>query len=68
MRRRRGSPSDEFLETIACQYLIRDRGYAASLATEYFVTPRTVVSWGGEGPRPGACSVTHPFAVPSVDI
>lgn len=44
MRRRRHL-SDEFLETIAREYLVRGRGYAASLAREYFVTPRTVVSW-----------------------
>lgn len=43
--RRRGILSDEFLTTIAREYLARGRGYAASLAEEYFVTPRTVVSW-----------------------
>ncbi len=43
--RRRGLLSDEFLTTIAREYLARGRGYAASLAHEYFVTPRTVVSW-----------------------
>jgi hypothetical protein len=43
--RRRGVLSDEFLTTIAREYLARGRGYAASLAHEYFVTPRTVVSW-----------------------
>ena len=43
--RRRGVLSDEFLTTIAREYLARGRGYAASLADEYFVTPRTVVSW-----------------------
>ena len=37
--------TDEFLTTIAREYLARGRGYAASLAQEYFVTPRTVVSW-----------------------
>lgn len=37
--------TDEFLTTIAREYLARGRGYAASLASEYFVTPRTVVSW-----------------------
>ncbi|MCX6484754.1 MAG: hypothetical protein NT146_16150 [Mycobacterium sp.] len=37
--------TDEFLTTIAREYLARGRGYAASLAEEYFVTPRTVVSW-----------------------
>lgn len=42
---RRRTLSDEFLETIAREYLVRGRGYAASLAREYFVTPRTVVSW-----------------------
>ena len=43
--RRRGTLSDEFLTTIAREYLARGRGYTASLAEEYFVTPRTVVSW-----------------------
>lgn len=43
--RRRGALSDEFLTTIAREYTVRGRGYAASLAHEYFVTPRTVVSW-----------------------
>lgn len=44
-RRRQGSLSDEFLETIAREYLRRGRGYATSLADEYFVSPRTVISW-----------------------
>ena len=43
--RRRGVLSDEFLTTIAREYLARGRGYAKSMATDYFVTPRTVVSW-----------------------
>lgn len=43
--RRRRYLSEEFLETIAREYLVRGRGYAASLAGEYFVSPRTVVSW-----------------------
>lgn len=43
--RRRRYLSDEFLEAIAREYLVRGRGYAASLAREYFVSPRTVVSW-----------------------
>jgi hypothetical protein len=43
--RRRGALSDEFLTAIAAEYVARGRGYAASLAHEYFVTPRTVVSW-----------------------
>ena len=37
--------SDEFLATVAREYLLRGRGYAASLAAEYCVSPRTVVSW-----------------------
>lgn len=44
-RRRKGALSDEFLETIVREYLVRGRGYALSLADEYYVTPRTVVSW-----------------------
>lgn len=43
--RRRGNLTDEFLTTIAREYLARGRGYTASLARDYFVTPRTVVSW-----------------------
>lgn len=43
--RRRRNLTDEFLITIAREYLVRGRGYAASLAQEYFVTPRTVISW-----------------------
>ncbi len=43
--RRRGVLTDEFLTTIAREYLARGRGYAASLAAEYSVTPRAVVSW-----------------------
>jgi hypothetical protein len=43
--RRRQVLTDEFLIAIAREYLARGRGYAASLAGEYFVTPRTVVSW-----------------------
>lgn len=43
--RRRRYLSDEFLGMIAREYLLRGRGYAASLADEYFVSPRTVVSW-----------------------
>ncbi len=43
--RRRGILSDEFLTTIAREYLARRRGYAQSMAKDYFVTPRTVVSW-----------------------
>jgi hypothetical protein len=43
--RRRGNLTDGFLTTIAREYLARGRGYAASLAQEYFVAPRTVVSW-----------------------
>ena len=44
-QRRKGNLTDEFLTAIAREYLARGRGYAASLAREYFVTPRTVVSW-----------------------
>lgn len=43
--RRRGSLSDEFLTTIAREYLVRGRGYAAGIAADYCVSPRTVVSW-----------------------
>jgi hypothetical protein len=44
-RARQRNLSDEFLTTIAREYTVRGRGYAASLAKEYVVSPRTVVSW-----------------------
>ncbi len=44
-RARQRNLSDEFLTTIAREYTLRGRGYAASLAKEYVVSPRTVVSW-----------------------
>ena len=34
-----------FPTTIARDYLARGPGYTTSLARQYFVTPRTVVSW-----------------------
>lgn len=43
--RTRRALSDDFLTTIASEYLTRGRGYAASLADEYTVSSRTVVSW-----------------------
>lgn len=43
--RSRRALSDEFLTTVAREYLVRGRGYAATLAEEYYVSPRTVVSW-----------------------
>lgn len=43
--RERRALSDEFLATIAREYLARGRGYAASLAEDYFVSRRTVTSW-----------------------
>lgn len=48
--------SDEFLTTIAREYLARGRGYAASLATECVVSPRTVVSWIGKARARGLLS------------
>lgn len=43
--RRRGVLTDEFLTMIARQYLIRGRGYAASISQEYSVSRRTAISW-----------------------
>lgn len=54
--RRRGILSDEFLTTIVREYLVRGRGYAASMAQEYFVTPRTVVSWVEKARKRGLLS------------
>ena len=51
--RRRGVLTDEFLSAVAREYLVRGRGYAASLAREYYVTPRTVVSWSKKPVRVG---------------
>jgi len=51
--------TDEFLTTIAREYLARGRGYAASLAQEYFVTPRTVVSWVEKARTRGILSAPH---------
>lgn len=42
---RHGVLTDEFLITIAREYILRGRGYAASLAAEYNVSRRTVISW-----------------------
>ena len=43
--RSRRALSDDFLTTVAREYLVRGRGYAASMAQEYYVSRRTVVSW-----------------------
>ena len=51
--------TDEFLTTIAREYLARGRGYAASLAQEYYVTPRTVVSWVEKARTRGILSAPH---------
>lgn len=45
--------SDDFLEEIAREYLVRGRGYASALAAERRVSPRTVVSWVEKARRRG---------------
>ena len=57
--RHRRTITDEFLVVIARVYLTRGRGYAASLAQEYSVSPRTVVSWL-KRPAPEEFSARHP--------
>lgn len=41
---------------VAREYLVRGRRYATSLAREYYVTPRTVVSWVEKVGAPGLLS------------
>ena len=53
-----GSPtnvklSDEFLESIARQYLAIGRGYAKAIASERHVSERTVISWVEKARRRG---------------
>ena len=45
--------TDAFLESIAREYLARGRGYAAAIAAERHVSPRTVVSWVEKARRRG---------------
>lgn len=45
--------TDVFLEAIAREYLARGRGYAAAMAQERHVSPRTVVSWVEKARRRG---------------
>lgn len=44
---------DEFLETVAREYLALGRGYAKKMAVHYSVSPRTVVSWIEKARRRG---------------
>lgn len=43
--RRGRSLTDEFLRTVAREYLVLGRGYTTTLADKYVVSPRTVISW-----------------------
>lgn len=45
--------TDEFLESIAREYLVLGRGYARAIAAERQVSPRTVVSWVEKARRRG---------------
>jgi len=45
--------TDEFLESVAREYLVHGRGYAAAIAAERQVSPRTVVSWVEKARRRG---------------
>jgi hypothetical protein len=45
--------TDAFLEEIAREYLVLGRGYAAAIAKDRHVSPRTVVSWVEKARRRG---------------
>ena len=55
--------SDAFLLDISRRYLALGRGYARTLASEYNVAPRTVVSWVEKARRRGLLSSTSPGTV-----
>lgn len=55
-----GALTDEFLESIAREYLSLGRGYADELATRFLVSKRTVVSWIEKARRRGILSPVRP--------
>jgi hypothetical protein len=55
-----GALTDEFLESIAREYLALGRGYADELATRFLVSRRTVVSWVEKARRRGILSPVRP--------
>jgi hypothetical protein len=52
--------SDAFLAEVSRRYLAHGRGYAAALALQYQVSPRTVVSWVEKARARGILSSTKP--------
>jgi hypothetical protein len=62
--RRSNAPlTDDFLEQIAREYLERGRGYAAAIAAERHVSPRTVVGWVEKARRRGILTRVPPGGV-----
>lgn len=55
-----GALTDEFLESIAREYLNLGRGYADELATRFLVSKRTIVSWIEKARRRGILSPVRP--------
>lgn len=55
-----GALTDDFLESIAREYLSLGRGYADELATRFLVSKRTVVSWIEKARRRGILSPVRP--------
>jgi hypothetical protein len=55
--------TDEFLIEIAHRYVRLGRGYAATIARQRNVSPRTVVSWVEKARERGILSATTPGAV-----
>jgi hypothetical protein len=55
--------TDEFLTEIAHRYVRLGRGYAATIARQRNVSPRTVVSWIEKARERGILSATTPGAV-----
>lgn len=61
-RQTRHQLSDEFLEDVARRYLDLGRGYAAAIAAERDVSPRTAVSWIEKARARGILSASRPGA------
>lgn len=55
-----GALTEEFLESIAREYLNLGRGYADELASRFLVSRRTVVSWVEKARRRGILSPVRP--------
>ena len=55
-----GALTDDFLESIAREYLKLGRGYADELSTRFLVSRRTVVSWVEKARRRGILTPVRP--------